>query len=661
MAKELDPLDPTPYFYDAIRKQTINRPVEALHDLQKSVELNDNRAIYRSKELLDDDLAARSASLSRVYSDLGFEQLALVEGWNSVNTDPSNYSAHRLLADSYTALPRYEIARVSELLQSQLLQPSNITPVQPQLAESDLLILNGAGPGELSYNEYNPLFNRNRLVLQLSGVAGGNDTFGDELVLSGIHNNISFSFGQYHYETEGFRKNNDLSKNLYNVFTQVNITNRTSIQAEFRKTKTKNGDLPLRFLDDGFSTSLRQEEESDSLRLGFRHFHTPNSTFIVSLIYGEEDISSKLGESFVFPLPPPPIGPGPVNVNLDTEILFDNENQYLAEVQYLFKSNKLNLQAGAGYYTGDRDDIKNISYSPELPPFLMSSFSQERGEDEHMNLYLYTTINALEKLNLILGASFDSLKNDFLDLERDQFNPKFGLTWTPLPDTTVRTAVFRTINREYITKQTIEPTQLAGFNQFFDDTAATESWLYGAGIDQKISSKIFTGVEFFRRDIDIPFLDSVAMKTGEADWEENVGRAYVYLTPVNWMALHAEYQYEMFEGDPAGGVESTEIETHRAPLGIRLFHYCGLGAQLKATYIDQQGEFLDSTGKFTHGEDQFWVVDALISYRLPKRYGVISLEAKNLFDEEFNYQDTDPSNPKYYPEQLLLARFTLAY
>ena len=33
-AKQLDPRDPTPYFYDAIRKQTINRPVEALHDLQ---------------------------------------------------------------------------------------------------------------------------------------------------------------------------------------------------------------------------------------------------------------------------------------------------------------------------------------------------------------------------------------------------------------------------------------------------------------------------------------------------------------------------------------------------------------------------------------------------------------------------------------------------
>jgi len=116
IAKELDPKDPTPWFYDAIAKQTTNRPVEALRNLQKSIELNDNRAVYRSRLLLDSDLAARSAALGRIYSDLGFQQLALVEGWKSVSTDPTNFSAHRFLADSYAVLPRHEIARVSELL-----------------------------------------------------------------------------------------------------------------------------------------------------------------------------------------------------------------------------------------------------------------------------------------------------------------------------------------------------------------------------------------------------------------------------------------------------------------------------------------------------------------------------------------------------------------
>jgi tetratricopeptide (TPR) repeat protein len=168
IAKKLDPKDPTPYFYDAIRKQTINRPVEALRDFQKSIELNDNRAVFRSKQKLDSDLAARSSSLARIYSDLGFQELALVAGWKSVNTDPTNHSAHRFLADSYSARPRHEIARVSELLQSQLLQPNNITPIQPRLAESNLFLISSGGAADLSFNEFNPIFMQEKLWPQAS-------------------------------------------------------------------------------------------------------------------------------------------------------------------------------------------------------------------------------------------------------------------------------------------------------------------------------------------------------------------------------------------------------------------------------------------------------------------------------------------------------------
>ena len=184
IAEELDPKDPTPWFYDAIAKQTTNRPVEALQDMQRAIELNDNRVVYRSRLSLDSDLAARSASLARVYTDLGFQPLALVEGWKSVNTDPTNYSAHRFLADSYSALPRHEIARVSELLQSQLLQPINTTPIQPHLAESNLFLISAGGPGALSFNEFNPIFNRNGLTFQTSGLIGEHSTYGGEGILS---------------------------------------------------------------------------------------------------------------------------------------------------------------------------------------------------------------------------------------------------------------------------------------------------------------------------------------------------------------------------------------------------------------------------------------------------------------------------------------------
>jgi tetratricopeptide (TPR) repeat protein len=98
IAQELDPLDPTAYLYEAIKQQTENRPGEALENLQRSIELNDNRAVYRSRLLLDADRAARGTSLARIYDDLGFHEVAVQEAARSVSLDPTQAAAHRFLS-----------------------------------------------------------------------------------------------------------------------------------------------------------------------------------------------------------------------------------------------------------------------------------------------------------------------------------------------------------------------------------------------------------------------------------------------------------------------------------------------------------------------------------------------------------------------------------
>jgi hypothetical protein len=55
------------------------------------------------------------------------------------------------------------------------------------------------------------------------------------------------------------------------------------------------------------------------------------------------------------------------------------------------------------------------------------------------------------------------------------------------------------------------------------------------------------------------------------------------------------------------------------------------------------------------------VADASISYRLPKRFGIVTLEGRNLTNERFRFQDTDPASPIVTPERYILLRFTLAY
>ncbi len=382
VAKELDPKDPTPWFYDAIAKQTTNRPVEALRDLQQAIELNDNRAVYRSRLLLDSDLAARSASLGRVYSDLGFQQLALVEGWKSVNTDPTNYSAHRFLADSYSILPRHEIARVSELLQSQLLQPINITPIQPRLAESNLFLISAGGPGALSFNEFNPLFNRNQITLQASGLGGTNDTWAGEGVIAGIYQNVSFSLGGFHFTTDGFRTNADQRDDIVDAFVQLELSPQTSIQAEYRYRKAEIGDLQLRFFPDEFFPGQRTPQERNTFRFGARHAFSPTSIMLGSFTYSHAHFGAFDKQPFV--------DPGFITF-LD---LKEPQKAFGGELQHLFRWRYFNLTSGIGYF--NRKSIETFTAGTVLPPpDDVIQFPTLDTDLEHLNLYAYSNINLL--------------------------------------------------------------------------------------------------------------------------------------------------------------------------------------------------------------------------------------------------------------------------
>ncbi len=637
IAKKLDPADPTPWFYDAIRKQTTNRPVEALHDLQRSIALNDNRAVYRSRLLLDSDLAARSAGLARIYSDLGFNQLARVEGWKSVTADPANYSAHRFLADAYGTLPNHEISRVSELLQSQLLQPLNVTPVQPRLAESNITIQEGAGPTTPSFNEFNPLFLRDRVALLASGVAGSNDIFGDELVVSGVEGRLSYSVGQFHYQTDGIRDNSDWQQDIYSLFMQAMISPAASVMLELRHREKDFGDIAYVFDPADFDSALRQSEKTKSARIGFRYDLQPNSTLIGTAIISNND--GDAATEFE---------------DITTDISSDSDN-WMAEMQHIYKGQHFNLQSGAGFLSADESDATIISY-----PFDISL--QENKKTEHTNVYSYAQIDLPHNILATIGLSGDKLDSPVKD--RNELNPKFGLTWQPVTSTLIRLAAFRTVTRRLVYAQTIEPTFVAGFNQFLGDYESSASWLYGAGIDQTFSEDLHGGMEFSHRDHDVFYTNLLSdeEQVEKDDWHEDTGSAYLYWSPFRWSALGLEYYYEHFSRDRFGDIQkSRELTNHRLIPKILFFHDSGLNAEIKANYVAQKGEFGTVSDGFSKDEDTFLVFDLALSYRLPKRYGIFKLEVKNILDEEFHFVDIDPTNPRYLPERQIIGSLTVAF
>jgi tetratricopeptide (TPR) repeat protein len=653
IAKELDPNDPTPWFYSAVARQTTNRPVEALHDYQRAIELNDNRAVYRSRLLLDSDLAARSAALGRLYGELGFEQLALSEGFKAVNEDPANFSAHRFLADLYAGLPRHEIARVSALLQSQLLQPINLTPIQPVLAESNLFLISAMGPTALSFNEFNPLFERRQRVAFLgSGLVGENDTWAAEGVLSAIYGRMSLSGGYSHFETDGWRENAFQEDDIYNIFAQYELTHRTSVMGEFRSRDTSFGDPQLRFFEDDFYALQEQERESQMGRFGFRHEHAPGHTLIGHFTYQDYDF----GMSTAFP----PFVPA--------WELVEDANSKTFELSYLIRTPNMNLVAGAGHVNIDIDYANTMTLDFPWFPEPMEDRNLWDEEIKHTNAYLYSMNDLPFDLTLILGASWDSY--DTTSEQRDsvrQLNPKFGFIWNPFTGTTIRGAAFRTLNRTLPTDQTLEPTQVAGFNQFFSDGAGVKAWRYGIGIDQRIATAFSLGAEYSIRNTETDwhfFIPGVGPQVEKVEWDEEFFRSYVYWTPFRWIALSAEAYREKFERDhDLFNLGIRELETWWFPFGLRFFHPSGLSTSFRATYYDQEGTFarLDAPpGVFLEDDDQFWLVDVALQYRFPRRHGFFTLGVNNVFDESFRYFETDFNNPRIKPERFIYASITVA-
>jgi len=634
IAKALDPNDPTPYFYDAIRKQAVNRPVEALDDLQTSIRLNDNRAVYRSRLLLDQDHAARGARLGRIYNDLGFEQLALVEGWRSLSQDPGNFSAHRLLADTYSSLPRHEIAEDSELLQSQILQPLNVNPVQPRLANNGLAFLNDTGPSDLGFNEFSRLLTANDpFTLDAEGLVGTDDTFADNLVAYGIYDNFSYSAGQFHFETDGLRSNHDLNQDIYNAFVQAELSPTSSVFTEVRRTDQDEGDRDLRFDPDNFSDTMRENSDTKSVRLGIRNDFSPSSTLIASYAYRELD--------------------GEVTFPDQNTSGIEEEKVHFGELRYIYKTTLFSVDFGGGYLKGDRNEVFIIE---GLPPF------EDKPDLTHTNLYAYGRVNPLSSIQLTLGASIDRVDDSTID--QSQVNPKIGLMWNLTESTLLRAAAFRTIKRTVVSSQTLEPTQVSGFNQFFDDFNGTNAWRYGIGLDQKVTDDVFVGAELSHRELEVPqFQATTPPSTIDFHSDETVGRVYGYWTLSDRLAFSAEYRFEQIESDPeASRTGLGKSTTHRFPVEVRWFEPGGFFARARATYVDQEGRFEDvATTALVSGSDRFWVLDGAIGYRFPDQQGHALLEVRNLLDQEFNFQDTDPENASITPDLAVFARLNLRF
>lgn len=637
LAKTRDPKDPTPYFYDAIKKQTENRPVEALQDLQQAMTLNDNRAVYRSKQLLDSDRAARGASLARIYDNLGFEQRGIVEATTSLQLDPTNFSAHRFLSDTYVNQSSRETAQLSELLQAKLLQPININPVQPHLAVSQRGLLNASGMASSSFQDFTRNFEGSRPQMIVSGVVGNMGTYSDEVTLSGLLDKFSYSLGQYHYQTDGFtrsygstqkeRENTEQHHDIYDAFLQWAINDRFSTQFEFVHRETKQGNLVQKLNASNTTFPDQNFLREQIYRAGFNLSIFTDDHLLGSYVHND---------SFTYTDQLATKNPGK----------YTNDDKFsidFYEGQYLRNKDLYSLVTGFSVYS-----IKDYNLTN-------NKLGDANGFNGHRE-YAYINLKPTARITGTLGLTYDFSDYPAQKLSNVDLYPKIGILWNVGNKIKLRFAHFRENKRPIATVQTIEPTQIAGFNQFYDDLAEKYFWFYGGAIDMAIQPNLFTGVEISRRKV-------FNLKGGDLYFQKNTSKFYINWSPLDQLAVSIQYNYVEKYSPKSTNVLSTNI----VPLDFKYFLPSGFYGKLTGTYINQALDTANQT-QVDFNSSNFFLLDASIGFRLPKRLGVLSIEGKNLLNKKFRFEDLSGDennvffNPSLFiPERTIFGRITFNF
>jgi Tfp pilus assembly protein PilF len=512
LAKQLDPQDPTSWLYSALLNQQRNRLNEAIRDLEKSQELNDNRRLFRSRLLLDQDRAVRSVNLASIYRDAGLFEVGVREAARAVNYDYANFSTHLFLADSYDALLReqtrsnlrYETVTYSELLLAHLLAP--------------------VGAGNLSLNtalrDYVHLFEADRLGLasQTEYYSSG-DWFqwGSQY---GTFGKSSYALDSYYRSEHGQRPNNDLERlNLSAQFKQQ-LTPQDSVYLQAFYHKTESGDV-FQYYDQSLPTRngriLRVKDEWEpNLFLGYHREWQPgvHTLFLAGRL--EDDLSWTDNNAPIPFIRPaivgftPPAGQLPFNVNYGRSL-----EAYSAELQQIWQTPAQAVIVGGRYQIGWADTTVGL-LQPQafgLPPLVTINQNIE-SDLERFSVYGYHQWQIIEPLRLTTGLSYDRLdyprnidtapitsRQDDTDL----VSPKVGLMFAPLKNTALRALYTRSLGGVFFDQSVrLEPSQIAGFNQAYRSlipesvvglVPATEFNTYSVGLDQRFKTGTYLGIE----------------------------------------------------------------------------------------------------------------------------------------------------------------------
>ncbi len=528
-AKRLDPRDPTPWLYSALVHQEQYRPNLSIGELEQSIALNDNRRLYRSSLLLDQDRAVRSANLAKIYQYNGMREVAVREATRAVESDYTNPSAHLFLANSFDALRdprrielRHETPWFNELLLANLLGPVGGGPLSQYVSQE----------------EYSKLLEADGMGGSLSGEWRSSSETRSTASVFGTYGRVSFGLDASYFDDEGERFNSDASRTeIYGQF-KWQVTPDDVFYFLGKWQDQQSGDNFETYNNQPESPGLRfSETQTPGLLLaGWNHRWGPgsNTLFLGGRLSADQKLTDPSSTQLLLLRDPSALYPGFVQTNgfgfdeytdpalqsavppavslgpdFETLIyspallsaiapyvgtgqvtqaqtsLFDFATRrqfeiYTAELQHIQQDEHNTFLAGGRWQAGEFETDTRLSV---VRPDYVGGFSTPAAE-QHSNvdfqrasLYAYDYWSPVSWLTLIGGVGWDRVEHPdnfrnppVNDAQRvdDEISGKLGFTLTPSRWFNVRGAYTEGLGGVTFDESVrLEPSQVAGFNQAY--------------------------------------------------------------------------------------------------------------------------------------------------------------------------------------------------
>ncbi len=665
LATKLDPRDPTPWLYLALEQHQTHQLNEAVHSMEHSLKLNDERAVFRSGLLLDRDRSVRSADLAAIYSAVGLDDPAFRLAARAVEMDAANFSAHLFVAralqereDPFRADLRLETPRQSELLLANLLAPPGAGNLSQQLSQQDHLHYFGPKPVALSsLTEYG---------------SGGDWTEAASVFGSG--GGFGYALDSEFLARNGEQPNGDLARR------------QVSFQAKQRVGPDDEVYLQAGLLDAGFGDVLRhydpaqadpnlrvEERQEPHLYAGWHHTWAPGSHTLL--------LASRLTDDLHLTDPDHPLlflrrTDGAISELDSDRAVFDLRQDSAftlnsVEVQHLWESTTQGFLVGSRYQAGSEDT--DVTLNGPLPPaFAVQHVLNNLERLDAYGRYFwrpapslrFTAGLAYHHLRFPRNADLPPLSND--EDSRDLVAPVFAVTWSPVDRLFLRAAYSQSLGGLYFDDSIrLEPTQTAGFVQAFRSLVpesvaglvpGTRFETAGAGVDYSLPGGLYTGLELRwmrsdgRRDVgaasnSLPFpLPDTPDSTLQAlDFQER--SVAVYLTQLLGRHWSAGLRYELTDSElatrfpeiprTAVGLSSLEQDVSAVLHSLHLFllfhHESGWFAEWHTEWRHQ-----DNSG-YAPGlaGDDVWQHHVFGGYRFPRRRAELRLGIMNLTGTDY--------------------------